>query len=72
MESTKNTVFSNKLWWAISANCVGTLLLAVSLFVNSPLGFTLTFTVGSIFITGGIVIVSLIVILEAIKKGMFR
>jgi hypothetical protein len=72
MNSTNNNLSTNKLRWAISANCVGTLLLAVSLFVNSPLGFTITLAGGSLFILAGIVILSLIVIREAIVKGMFR
>lgn len=63
--------FPQGLGLIVIANGMGTILLILSLFVESPLGFIITFMTGAVLVAVGVAIWSLIVVREAIQKGMF-
>lgn len=56
---------------AATLNIAGTISLVLSLISNTPLQFSLTMTAGFILLASGVAVWFWMVIMEAVKKGMF-
>ncbi len=56
---------------AATLNIAGTISLVLSLISNTPLQFSLTMTTGFILLASGVAVWLWMVVMEAVKKGMF-
>jgi len=57
---------------AVSLNIAGLALMSLSMFVYNPMYFVITFILGGIFLAGGFVAWLILVVREAMSKGLFE